>query len=197
MQTDNVEGQMSLFDQDIWSGRTSPEHSAATRGKTSKRSLRRSSASQSQKPPMCLCLIGGGGARVDAYTPMWVNGQLLGDYTMPSFGESPREENESRLSQILVDSAHPKYYLSAKACAGILRRKKGQKMPEELVKALERQSGLNYEGGVQRQNNDLIIIEMTSTKNTIVTDEISPTLTARMGTGGNQVNAIWRRTCAM
>ena len=33
-------------------------------------------------------------------------------------------------------------------------------------------------------------IEMTSTKNTIVTDGVSPTLTARMGTGGNQVNAV-------
>lgn len=35
-----------------------------------------------------------------------------------------------------------------------------------------------------------ILVEMTSTKNTIVEDEICPTLTARMGTGGNQVNAI-------
>ena len=34
------------------------------------------------------------------------------------------------------------------------------------------------------------MIEMTSTKNTIVEDGISPTLTARMGTGGNQVNAV-------
>lgn len=34
------------------------------------------------------------------------------------------------------------------------------------------------------------MIEMTSTKNTIVEDGISPTLTARMGTGGNQVNAL-------
>lgn len=36
----------------------------------------------------------------------------------------------------------------------------------------------------------VILIEMTSTKNTIVIDGISPTLTSRMGTGGNQVNAI-------
>ena len=35
-----------------------------------------------------------------------------------------------------------------------------------------------------------IMVEMTSTKNTIVTDGISPTLTQRMGTGGNQVNAV-------
>ena len=36
----------------------------------------------------------------------------------------------------------------------------------------------------------VLLIEMTSTKNTIVTDGICPTLTARMGTGGNQVNAV-------
>jgi len=34
------------------------------------------------------------------------------------------------------------------------------------------------------------LIEMTSTKNTIVEDGICPTLTARIGTGGNQVNAV-------
>lgn len=36
-----------------------------------------------------------------------------------------------------------------------------------------------------------VIIEMTSTKNTIVENGIVPTLTARMGTGGNQVNAVY------
>ena len=34
------------------------------------------------------------------------------------------------------------------------------------------------------------LVEMTSTKNTVVDDGICPTLTARMGTGGNQVNAV-------
>ena len=36
-----------------------------------------------------------------------------------------------------------------------------------------------------------ICIEMTSTKNTIIEDGVCPTLTARMGTGGNQVNAVY------
>ena len=35
-----------------------------------------------------------------------------------------------------------------------------------------------------------LCIEMTSTQNTIIKNGICPTLTARMGTGGNQVNAI-------
>jgi DNA (cytosine-5)-methyltransferase 1 len=37
---------------------------------------------------------------------------------------------------------------------------------------------------------EALCIEMTSTRNTIVEDGISPALTARMGTGGNQVNAV-------
>ena len=45
--------------------------------------------------------------------------------------------------------------------------------------------------GTGGNNVPLLMIEMTSTKNTIVDDGISPTLTSRMGTGGNQVNAVF------
>jgi hypothetical protein len=66
------------------------------------------------------------------------DGPLLGDYTMRSFGEFPREENASLLSQILEDSPHPKYSLSAKACIGILNRaeRRGKKLPKLLEMAL-------------------------------------------------------------
>ena len=139
--TDQLEGQMNLFDLDIWSGKTYPEPSPVTVEKTSKPSSRKSSGSPTQTLPMCLCLIEGGGAKVDAYTPMWVNGQLLGEYTMLSFGESPREENASLLSQILQDSAPQKYYLSARACEGILNRaaRRQRELPEILKTALENQ----------------------------------------------------------
>ena len=135
-----VAGQMSIFDLDGWSGKMSPEPSQATKEKTSKPSSRRSSGLQSQKLPMCLCLKRDGQSQ-DAYMMSWESGQLLGEYTMPSFGESPREENVSRLSQILEDSAHQKYYLSAKACLGILNRaeKRGKGLPEILKTALENQ----------------------------------------------------------
>lgn len=43
----------------------------------------------------------------------------------------------------------------------------------------------------QTHGHEPIMIEMTSTKNTVVEDGVSPTLTARMGTGGNQVNAVF------
>ena len=61
---------------------------------------------------------------------------------MHSFGEYPREENESRLSQILEEKPLLKYCLSARACQGILNRatKRGKELPEMLQIALERQS---------------------------------------------------------
>ena len=85
------------------------------------------------------------GANPGVITLKMVPGALLGEYTTHSFGESPREENASRLSQILEDSAPQKYYLSEKACAGILNRaqKRGKELPYELREALERQCGLH------------------------------------------------------
>ena len=136
-----MEGQASLFDLDIWSGKTFQEPSAATEAKTSRRFSRKSSGSQTRKLPMCLCLIGGGGASPDVSTIRWENGPLLGEYTTLSFGEYPSEENVSRLSQILEDSAHPKYSLSERACRGILNRaeRRGKELPPELKSALENQ----------------------------------------------------------
>ena len=57
---EQMEGQMTIFDLGIWSGKTFPEPSAVTKEKTSKASLRRSSKSSNRKVPMCLCLMGGG-----------------------------------------------------------------------------------------------------------------------------------------
>lgn len=72
----------------------------------------------------------------------WEDGALLGDYTTRSFGEFPSVERGSHLSQILEDSPLPKYYLSAKACEGILRRAetRGKPIPETLERTLKQQS---------------------------------------------------------
>ena len=62
---------------------------------------------------------------------------------MLNTGPSPSEEQESTLSQILLAEVPEKYYLSPKACLGILRRAsvRGKELPEVLKKALERQAG--------------------------------------------------------
>jgi hypothetical protein len=53
------------------------------------------------------------------------DGLSLGEYTTRSFGECPSVAVESRLSQILEDNPHPKYFLSAKACQGICGERNG------------------------------------------------------------------------
>lgn len=76
-------------------------------------------------------------------------GEILGD-DLPLLGESlilntlecPNEGEESSLSQILMEEVPEKYYLSKKACQGILQRaaRKGKEIPEPLKKALIKQS---------------------------------------------------------
>lgn len=66
-------------------------------------------------------------------------GALPGGSTTLNTGECPSVARESTLSQILQTNAPRKYYLSAKACAGILRRaeKRGKELPPMLREALE------------------------------------------------------------
>ena len=139
--TSQMDGQLSMQDLGLWSGKTSLEHSAQTEEPISKQSSRRLPKSQSQTLPMCLCLRTESGTNPAASTMSWADGQLLGEFTMHSFGEYPREENASHLSQILEDSAHQRFYLSARACQGILNRaaKRGKGLPEVLKQALENQ----------------------------------------------------------
>ena len=65
-----------------------------------------------------------------------------GDALTRSFGEFPKEEDESILSQILMVGVPEKYYLSQRACLGILKRAdaRGKELPELLKKALLRQA---------------------------------------------------------
>ena len=67
-----------------------------------------------------------------------------GDALTLNTGVSPREEKESSLSQILQVNPPSKYYLTRKACLGILRRafERGKGLPKKLQEALEIQSGL-------------------------------------------------------
>lgn len=57
-------------------------------------------------------------------------------------GAFPNEDNESFLSQILQANVPQKFYLSRKACLGILRRAsaRGKELPTILKTALERQA---------------------------------------------------------
>lgn len=60
---------------------------------------------------------------------------------MLDFGESPNVAVESSLLSIVEEDAPRKFYLSAKACEGIIRRTdaKGKPLPEPLRLALKEQ----------------------------------------------------------
>ena len=67
---------------------------------------------------------------------------LAGECLMLNTSEFPSAGAvSSSLADVLEISAQPKYYLSQKACEGILRRasKRGKKLPEPLEKALLKQ----------------------------------------------------------
>ena len=148
--------QMDIFGADIpdtWSGKTCPEHCQATTAKTSAPSSKKRRTS-SNRNALFLDLRTENGRTPDA---SWAtDGPLHGAYTMRSFGECPimtitdssnplelrSGVGVSRLSQILEAEVHPKYYLSAKACEGILRRaqRRGKELSPMLKEALERQS---------------------------------------------------------
>ena len=67
-----------------------------------------------------------------------MDGPWLGDSWTVNISECPREENVSLLSWILQVNVPEKYYLSAKACRGILTRasRRGKKLQELLETAL-------------------------------------------------------------
>lgn len=132
-----TEGQMSLFDLDSPFGRMCPEPSAATKGMTSRQSSKPFVKSGGASTILYLCLQTGGGNPLGA---SWETvGALPGVYMTLNTGEFPSEGRESTLSQILQANVPEKYYLSPKACAGILRRaeKRGKELPPMLKEALE------------------------------------------------------------
>ena len=123
---------------DSWCGKTSQEPCPATKEEILGLSSKKPQGSLNQMP-LFLDLRKESGRIADASWEM--GGVLLGEYSMHSFGESPSVAVESHLWQILEENPHPKYYLSAKAYQGILRRaeKRKKELPEMLKNALIRQ----------------------------------------------------------
>lgn len=125
--------------QDLSCGKMFPEPSPPTKGRTSRQSSKRSAPSRG-KLFLFLNLQEGNGL---AQEKSWeMASPLPTGSSMHNFGEFPNEENASTLSQILQAGVPEKYYLSPKACQGILRRAsvRGKELPEVLRIALERQA---------------------------------------------------------
>lgn len=142
MQSGQTE-QLSLFGQDGCSGKTSPACSApeSRPARISGLSSRKPAAWRTV-PRLYLDLRAGHGSLLG---PLWETDfpSLTGQWT-PNFSECPKDAAVCSLSRILEASPPQKYYLSPKACMGILRRadKRGKELPPQLREALEIQAGL-------------------------------------------------------
>lgn len=141
MRIRDEDGQVSMFDQDTSAGKTSPARSPAREEETSTQSSSRSSGLKNHRF-MFLDLRPGAGNLLGPYweyDPPW-----LGQFGMLNTSESPSVAVESSLSQILEASVPSKYYLTKKACSGILRRAKDREkeLPPQLKDALELQAGI-------------------------------------------------------
>lgn len=144
MRIDNEAEQLSIYDLDLWCGRMYPEPSPAEpqKERISGSSSRRSSELKSVVFQSLDLTPGAGNLLGEFYWELispW-----RGDALTLNTGVSPREEKGSSLSQILQDDPPDKYYLTRKACLGILRRafERGKELPRKLNRALEIQSGV-------------------------------------------------------
>ncbi len=138
-----MDGQVSLFGQDWPHGKMCPAPSAAgTRpAATSKRFSKRSYRLKNHTF-MLLDLRPGAG---NLLGPCWeYNPVLPGSFGILNTSECPKDAVESSLSQILEATVPSKYYLTKKACLGILRRarERGKPLPPQLEAALKAQAGL-------------------------------------------------------
>ena len=123
--------------QDSLSQKMSPDYSAPQAEKISAQSSKKSAKSKTAVY-LFLDLRTNGQKQEKSWEKIFLShGELL----MHNISEFPREENASTLSQILMDDVPEAYYLSQKACLGILRRasERGKELPAVLKKALEQQ----------------------------------------------------------
>lgn len=151
MQTENLEGQESIFGRDSGFGKMSSALSQVdgtlkrvkkSLGRIFKKSSKRSSKLKNHTF-MLLDLRPGAGNMLGAYweyDPPW-----LGSFGTLNTSECPKDAVECSLWQILQATAPSRYSLSQTACLGILRRAecRGKSLPPLLEAALRMQAGLD------------------------------------------------------
>lgn len=120
--------------------KTSSELSPPPENATSRQSSRKSSVSKIRKFPRCLCLKRKGG--LSQMFSWETDGALRTALLTRNISESLSEDGAYTLSRTLKAKVQEKYYLSPRACRGILRRAsaRGKMLPEPLRIALERQA---------------------------------------------------------
>ena len=129
-----------------------PSPAAPRRGKTSGSSSKNSSELRSI-PFMSLDLTPGAGNLLDEF--FWeILSPWRGESLILNTGPAPHSGAAgSTLWSILEAQPHPRYFLTSRACAGIIRRaaERNKPLPPQLQRALEIQAGLRDEEGSQPQ----------------------------------------------
>ena len=142
MQTYFEDDQVSMFDPGSCAGKTSPARSPPTKARTSGASWKKRSELV-YRAYMFLKDIPGAGNILGQ--PYWeLLAPFVGESLTLNTGVSPRAARGSSLWRILEPHPHRRYFLSRKACLGILRRarRRSKVLPDTLREALELQSGL-------------------------------------------------------
>ena len=140
-----MEDQLSIFDLDSQLGKMFREPSpAASRKARTFGSSSKNSSELSSIPFMSLDLTPGAGNLLDEY--FWeILSPWRGGCWILNTGPAPRSGAAgSTLWSIMEERPHPRYFLTRKACAGIIRRAsgRGKPLPPQLQQALEIQAGL-------------------------------------------------------
>ena len=175
--TEQQAEQESRSDRDTWSGRTCPEHSVATRAKTSRQSSKKSSASQT-KNPMYLSLRRENGRQPDA---SWATiSPSLGECLMPNTGECPKEESIYLVADFGGNTA-PKILFEREGLSGNFT---------ESREAWQRTAGDIKTGTHKAGTDDVECYDISDRRRVADKSEVSPTLTTKMGTGGNNVPIV-------
>ena len=144
MQMFELDDQICLFAPDSSCGKMSqgPSPRESLPVKTSASSRRKSSESSAINYQFLDLTPGAGNLLGESY---WETlSPYVGGSSTLNTGASPKDAVESSLSQILEDSPPSRYYLSRKACLGILRRalERGKELVLQLKTALMMQAGL-------------------------------------------------------
>lgn len=123
--------------QNLQSGKMLEEHSPQTTEKTSDVSWKNLHTSSKQTLQFLNLREKAENGLNQAQFPV-MDGLWHGDSSMLNIGKCPNVVKESRLSWILEDNVPQKYYLSARACQGILTRasRRGKPLPDILRQAL-------------------------------------------------------------
>ena len=189
-------GQASLFAPDGFAGRMSPACSAAASPKerTSGSSWNRSPELQAI-PYLSLNLTPGAGNLLGNYEWELHSPWRGGSSTLNTGPAPPSGDAGCSLSRILQDNPPRKYYLTRKACLGILRRakKRGKPLPPQLHAALLVQAGLISQDNISPGKETSGLLSLlgncltpwdTQRARIFTPDSVAPTVAGADGGGG-------------